>query len=81
MKFVVWTWQKLARDKNGLEYLLVRQDLFDRNGDAKRMKTEGSKETVGEFLTMITEKNRPKKTLVDKETHFAGEFVNFCKAE
>ena len=47
---------KLAKDNNGVRYLLVRQDLFDRNVDAKGMKSKGSKETVRAFLTMITKK-------------------------
>ena len=72
---------KLAKDNNGVKYLLVRQDLFDRTVDAKRMKTKGSKETVRAFLTMITKKNRHKKIWVDKGTEFAGDFKNFCKAE
>ena len=29
---------KLAEDNNGVKYLLVRQDLFDRTVDAKGMK-------------------------------------------
>ena len=53
--------EKLAKDNNGVKYLLVRQDLFDRTVDAKRMKTRDSKETVRAFLTLITMKNRPKK--------------------
>ena len=52
---------KLAKDNNGVKYLLVRQDLFDRTVDAKGMKTKDSKETVRAFLTMITKKNRPEK--------------------
>ena len=31
---------KLANDNNGVKYLLVRQGLFDRTVDAKRMKTK-----------------------------------------
>ena len=50
---------KLARDNNGVKYLLVRQDLFDRTVDSKGMKTKDSKEMVRTFLTMITKKNRP----------------------
>ena len=50
---------KLAKD-NGIKYLLVRQDLFDRTVDARGM-TKDSKETLRAFLTMITKKNRPKK--------------------
>ena len=52
---------KLPKDNNGVKYLLVRQDLFDRTVDAKGMKTKDSEETVRGFLTMITKKNRPKK--------------------
>ena len=63
---------KLAREKNGVNYLVVRQDLFDRNVDAKGLKTKGSKETVRSFLSMITKKNRHKKIWVDKGIDFAG---------
>ena len=62
---------KLAKDHNGVKYLLVRQDLFDRTVDAKGMKTKSSEETVRAFLTMITKKYRPKKHWVDKGTEFA----------
>ena len=63
---------KLAKDNNGLKYLLVRHDLFQRTVDAKLMKTKDSKETVRAFLSMITKNNRPKKIWVDKGTEFAG---------
>ena len=63
---------KLAKDNNGVKYLLVRQDLFDRTVPAKRMKTKDSKEIVRAILTTITKKNRPKKIWADKGTEFAG---------
>ena len=47
---------KLAPNNNGVKYLLVRQDLFDRTVDAKGMKTKKSKETGRAFLTMTTKK-------------------------
>ena len=47
---------KLDKNNNGVKYLLVRQDLFDRTVDVKKMKTKTSKETVRAFLTMITKK-------------------------
>ena len=72
---------KSAKDNNGVKYLLVRQDLFDRTVDAKGMKTKDSKETVKTFSKMITKKNRPKKIWVDQGTEFAGEFKKFCSAE
>ena len=72
---------KAAKENNGVKYLLVRQDLFDRTVDAKGMKTKGSEETIRPFLTMITKNNRPKTIWVDKETDFAGEFEKLCKAE
>ena len=72
---------KLVKDNNGVKYLLVRQDLFDRTVYAKGLKTKDSKETVREFLTMITKKNRRKSFWVGKGTEFAGEFKKQCKAE
>ena len=72
---------KLAKNINGVKYLLVRQDLFDRTVDAKGMKTKDSKETVRAFFTMITQKNRLKRIWVGKGTEFAGEFKKICKAE
>ena len=72
---------KLAKENNGEEYLLVRQDLSDRTVNAKGMKTKDSQETVKSFSSMITKRNRPKKISVDKGTEFAGAFKKFCAAE
>ena len=72
---------KLAKENNGVKYLLVRQDLFDRTVNAKRMKTEDSHETVKSFSSMITKRNRPKKIWVDKGMEFAGAFKKFGTAE
>ena len=72
---------KLAKENNGVKYLLVRQDLFDRTVNAKGMKTKDSQETVKAFSSMITKRNRPKKIWVDKGTEFAGAFKKFCGAE
>ena len=51
---------KLAKETNGVKYLLVRQDLFDRTVNAKGMKTKDSQETVKTFPSMITKRNRSK---------------------
>ena len=72
---------KLAKENNGVKYLLVRQDLFDRTINAKRMKTKDSQETAKAFSSMITKRNRPKKIWVDKGTELAGAFKKFCTAE
>ena len=72
---------ELAKENNGVMYLLVRQDLFDRTVNAKEMKTKDSQETVKAFSSTITKRNRPKKIWVDKGTEFAGAFQNFCAAE
>ena len=72
---------KLAKENNGVKYLLVRQDLFHRTVNAKGMKTRDSQETVKAFSSMITKKNRPKKIWVDRGTEFAGAFKKFCAAE
>ena len=47
---------KLAKESNGVKYLLVRQDLFDRTVNVKGTKTKDSQETVKPFSTMITKK-------------------------
>ena len=71
----------LAKENNGVKYLLVRQDLFDRFVNANGMKTKDSQETVKTFSSMITKRNRPKNIWVDKGTEFAGAFKKFCTAE
>ena len=71
---------KLAKANNGVKYLLVRQDLFDRTVNAKGMKTKTSHENVKTFSSMIAKSNRPKKIWVDKG-EFAGAFKKFCAAE
>ena len=48
---------KVAKENNGVKYLLVRQDLLGRTVNAKRMKTKGSQENVKAFSSMITKKN------------------------
>ena len=72
---------KLSKENNGVKYLLVRQDLFDRTVNAKGMKTKDSQKTVKAFSSMITKRNRPKQIWVDKGTEFAGAFKKLCTAE
>ena len=72
---------KLAKDNNGVKYLLVRQDLFDRTGAAKGMKTKDSKETVRAVLTMNTKKNCPKKFGLTREQRLLESFKKLFKAE
>ena len=73
---------KLAKENNnGVKYLLVRQDLFDRTVNAKGMKTKESQGTVKAFSSMITKRNRPKKIWVAEWTELAGAFKKFCTAE
>ena len=68
---------KLAKENNGVKYLLVRQDLFDRTVNAKGMKTKDSQETVKAFSSMITKKNRPKKIWVDKGPNLLERLKSF----
>ena len=72
---------KLANDNNGVKYLLVRQDVFDRTMDAKGIKMKGAKDTLNASMKMITKKNRPKKLWVDEGGEFEAEFATFCKKE
>ena len=71
----------MAKENNGVKYLLVRQDLFDRTLNAKGMKTKDSQETVKAFSSVITNRNRRKMIWVDKGTECAGAFKKFCAAE
>ena len=68
----------MAKENNGVKYLLVRQDLFDRTVNAKGMKTKDSQEIVKAFSSMTTKRSRPKKIWIDKGTEFAGAFKKFC---
>ena len=72
---------KLAKENNGVMYLLVRQHLFDRTVNAKGMKTNYSQETVKAFSSMITKRNPSKKIWVDTGMEFCGAFKKFCTAE
>ena len=72
---------KLAKENNGVNYLLVRQDLFDRSLNAKGMKTKDSQESVKRFSSIITKKDRPKKVWDDRAAEFAGAFEKFRAAE
>ena len=72
---------ELAKDNNGVKYLLVRQDLFDETVNAIRMITKDSQETVKAFSSMITKMNRPKNIWVDEGTELTGVFKKFCAAD
>ena len=54
---------KLVKENNGVKYLLVRQDLFDRFVNAKGMKTKDSQEFLKSFASMITKKESTEKDL------------------
>ena len=70
---------KLANDNNGVKYLLVRQDLFDRTVDAKDMKTYDCEETLRAFLSTITKKIRPKKIASTREQNLLENFRKLFK--
>ena len=52
---------KMAKDKNIVKYLLVRQCLFDVTVEANGMKTTGSRKMIRQFLTLVNKKNRPRR--------------------
>ena len=52
---------ELAKDNNSVKYLLVRQDLFDKNADAEKMESKDFDGKICGFLTMITNIKSPKK--------------------
>ena len=69
---------KLAKDNNGVRYLLVRQDLFDRTVDAKGMISKDSKETVRAFLSTITKKNRPQRFGLKREQNLLESLKSYA---
>ena len=72
---------KLAKENNGVKYLLVRQDLFDGTVNAQEMKTKDSQETLKAFSSNNYKEKTTKKIWVDRGTEFAGAFKTFCAAE
>ena len=70
---------KLAKDNNGVKYLLVRQDLFDRTVDAKGMKAKDCKETVRQFLSTITKKSRTQKNMLTRVQNLLESLKNYAK--
>ena len=68
---------KLAKENNGVKYLLVLQHLLRRIVYAKGIKTRFSQETVKAFSSMITKRNRPKKIWVDKGTNLLYRLKSF----
>ena len=72
---------KLAKDDEGVKYLLVSHELFDRTIDAKGMRAKDWKVTARAFLKMISKRNWPKHNSVNKGKNFFGEFWKFGKSE
>ena len=59
-------------------YLLVRQNLFDRTLVAKGMKTKDTRETIREFLPMITKGIASQKFRSTRKQNFLETFKNFA---
>ena len=68
---------KLSKEINGVKYLLVRQDLFDRTVNAKGMKTKNSQETVKAFSFMITKGIDQKRFGLTREPNLLGRLKSF----
>ena len=54
---------KLAKENNGVKYLLVRQDLFDRTVNGKGMKTKDSQQNCKSLFIHDYKKESTKKDL------------------
>ena len=70
---------KLAKNSNGVKYLVVHQDLFERTADTKWMKTKDSRETVSTFFTRITKRKWPKNNRVDKGRNLLEKIIFLSK--
>ena len=64
---------KIAKANNGVKYLVVRQDLFDRTVDPKGIKTKDSKETVRALQKRIS----PKKLGLTREQKLLESLKNY----
>ena len=69
---------KLLKEKNGVKFLQVRQDLFVRTVDAMATKIKDSEETLRVFSTMITGKKRRKKIGLTRRQSLLGSFKKFA---
>ena len=70
-----------AKNNNGVKYLLVLQDLFDRTVNAKEMKTKDSQKTVKAFPFIITKRNWPKKFWLKRRPSMLERLKKFRAAE
>ena len=65
---------KLAKDKNGVKYLLVCQHLFDRTIDAKGRKRKDAREIVLAFFNYDYTRKSTQKIWMVQGTETAGEY-------
>ena len=71
--------EKLANEYNGVKYLLLRQDLFDRTVDAKRRKTKYSNKMVRDFWQWLRKRIDPKKFGSTREQNLPESVKNYAK--
>ena len=71
---------KLAKDNNGAKYLLVRQGLFDRTLDAKRVKTKKiPRKWCVRFWLWLRKRIFPKKFGLTREQNLMESLKNYAK--
>ena len=70
---------KLSKDNNGVKYVLVQRDMFDRTVDAKKLKTKDSTEVIRAFLTVIRKNNWPQRIVSTREQNLQESLKNFAK--
>ena len=58
---------KLANDNRGTTYLLVRQEVFDKTKDVKRLKTKDSKQAFRAFEQMSSKRKRSQSFRLTRE--------------
>ena len=68
---------KLAKDKNGVKYLLVGQDLFDWTIDAKGQKMP--RKWCVLFWLLLQKKNRPQKFELTREQKLLESLIDYAK--
>ena len=70
---------KLAKDNNGVKYLLVRQDLFDRTADAKKWKQKIWRRRFEHFRLWLEKRIVPKNFVLTREQTLLKSSKNYAQ--
>ena len=74
--------QDLAKENDGVNYLLVVTDVFSKSLWVRQMKNKNARSLVQAFDTILSEKRKPEELRTDKGTEFINKsFQQFLKKQ